>query len=92
MLNIDVVTNELNYELGKKGKVKPLYGVNGIPLSIAPGYPELQKQFNEMGITDIRLHDTYGPLDIDNHYSEEKIAEQIMVNIPEDEKKKQVNS
>jgi xylan 1,4-beta-xylosidase len=83
MINLDVMADQLDINRGHNGKIKAVNGVNGVPVPIAPGFPELQKQFNEMLITDIRLHDTFGPLDIDNYYPTSRTAEQLMPNVPE---------
>ncbi|MCC8421087.1 GH39 family glycosyl hydrolase [Photorhabdus thracensis] len=68
--------------------IKPVHGVNGSPISIAPGYPDLEDQFNEMGIPSIRAHDLYGPGDIDNgtHDDLETSQYQLLLMVPEDKK------
>ncbi|NHB95499.1 GH39 family glycosyl hydrolase [Photorhabdus stackebrandtii] len=68
--------------------IKPVHGVNGSPISIAPGYPDLEDQFNEMGIPFIRAHDLYGPGDIDNGTLDNKDpgSYQLLLMVPEDKK------
>ncbi|MDI2113119.1 hypothetical protein [Commensalibacter nepenthis] len=42
-----------NILLGKNGLLKEVNGINGMPISVAPGFPDLEDQFNQMGITHI---------------------------------------
>lgn len=86
MIDIEIMVDQPAYNIGKHGIIKAVNGVNGSPIPISPGFPNLQKQFNEMEITDLRLHDTYGPLDLDNTYPPGRKVVQLMDNIPEDER------
>lgn len=53
---------------GKSGKLKDINGVNGTPRSIAPGFPDLEDQFNQLGIRHLRFHDNLGFGDLDNYF------------------------
>lgn len=50
------------------GTIRSLQGVSGSPLPVLPGLPTLTDQFRSLGIDLVRLHDTYGPGDIDSHF------------------------
>lgn len=86
MITLDIMANQPVYDVGSQGQLKAINGANGSPIPSAPGFPDLQKQFNELEITDIRLHDTYGPLDIDNYYPTGRTVSQLMANVPENQR------
>lgn len=50
------------------GTIRSLQDVSGSPLPVLPGLPTLADQFRSLGIDLVRLHDTYGPGDIDSHF------------------------
>lgn len=52
-----------------------------------PGYPNLEDQFNELGIADIRMHDCFGIGDIDNGMWRDcqNNQWQLMANVPFDQ-------
>lgn len=52
--------------MDQDGQVKNVAGINGSPISVMPGFPDLKDQFNQMGITDVRLHDMHGVDDLDH--------------------------
>lgn len=88
-VNLDKSTIDSN--AGKNGLLKEVNGVNGSPVSLAPGFPDLEDQFNQMGITYIRLHDNLGIADLDNYYdfsTRGDTQNQIIVNIPDNLKQK----
>ncbi|XAO71103.1 MAG: hypothetical protein AAYR33_08895 [Acetobacteraceae bacterium] len=66
MLSININYNSQDSSKGNNGQLKDVAGVNGSPISVMPGFPDLEDQFNQMGITHIRLHDIYGVGDLDN--------------------------
>ncbi|EML2228127.1 TPA: hypothetical protein U2J82_004890 [Serratia marcescens] len=62
--------------------------VNGTPISLSPGLPDLEDQFSQLGFIDLRAHDWYGVADIDSYYNS-KISGyigQITNNAPENKK------
>ncbi|SFN20321.1 Glycosyl hydrolases family 39 [Izhakiella capsodis] len=75
---------------GNGGLLKEVNGVNGIPVSVAPGFPDLEDQFNQMGITHIRMHDCLGIGDIDNYIQPGNRGnqDQYIPNVPEAERDK----
>lgn len=83
-LGISIYKNRRDTTAGNKGILKEINGVNGVPVSIAPGFPSLEDQFNQMGITHIRLHDTFGIGDIDNYFQPSRYfnQDQLIPNIP----------
>lgn len=66
MLSININYDSQDTSKGSNGQLKDVAGVNGSPISVMPGFPDLEDQFNQMGITHIRLHDIYGVGDLDN--------------------------
>lgn len=75
------------------GKSIFLNQANGTPISLAPGLPDLEQQFAEMGIVDLRTHDWHGVCDIDSCFDTTDInyLDQITNNAP-DNVKKQINN
>ncbi|MBS9437292.1 glycoside hydrolase family 39 [Photorhabdus noenieputensis] len=73
---------------GHYSRLKEVNGVNGVPKSLLPGFPDLDDQFNQMGITHIRLHDGFGIGDMDNYFQADRISDQhqIIINVPEENK------
>lgn len=67
---------------GKSGKLKEINGVNGTPRSIAPGFPDLEDQFNQLGIRHLRFHDNLGFGDLDNYFKPDDDNSQFAPNIP----------
>ncbi|OUI77849.1 glycoside hydrolase family 39, partial [Commensalibacter intestini] len=84
VFSINIIKGSRNSGAGASGILKQVNGVNGIPISIAPGFPDLQDQFNQMGITHIRLHDGFGIGDIDDGFVANRGTNQnqLMVNVP----------
>lgn len=84
MLNVKISANQPDTGLGNNGLLKEVNGVNGTPISIAPGFPDLQDQFNQMGIKHIRLHDVFGVGDLDNYFdaSRQNNQNQLIPNVP----------
>ncbi|MCW7548360.1 glycoside hydrolase family 39 [Photorhabdus sp. APURE] len=78
--------NHRDLSSGHHSLLKEVNGVNGVPKSLMPGFPDLDDQFNQMGITHIRLHDGFGIGDMDNYVHSDRINDQnqIMVNVPEE--------
>ncbi|WP_439271104.1 GH39 family glycosyl hydrolase [Pseudochrobactrum sp. HB0163] len=77
LTNINCFSIENN---ARNVKLRPLHCMNGTPISVLPGFPYLEDEFNEMGIPSIRLHDCFGLCDIDNSFDEKQI-QQILANI-----------
>ncbi|HGJ5875619.1 MAG TPA: hypothetical protein ACHBX0_03450 [Arsenophonus sp.] len=50
------------------GKNFFLKQANGTPISFAPVLPDLEQQFAQMGIVDLRTHDWDELCDIDNYF------------------------
>ncbi len=50
------------------GAIRSLQGVSGAPIPVLPGLPMLTDQFRSLAVDLVRLHDTYGPGDIDSHF------------------------
>lgn len=67
---------------GKNGRIKEVNGVNGTPRSIAPGFPDLEDQFNQLGIRHLRFHDNLGLGDLDNYFDANDSDSQFAPNIP----------
>ncbi|TDB55909.1 GH39 family glycosyl hydrolase [Photorhabdus luminescens] len=80
--------NHRDLSAGHHSLLKEVNGVNGVPKSLMPGFPDLDDQFNQMGITHIRLHDGFGIGDMDNYFQEDRVSDrnQIIVNVPEENK------
>lgn len=74
--SINITKGSRNTSAGTNGVLKAVNGANGIPISIAPGFPDLQDQFNQMGITHIRLHDCFGVADIDDGFVANRLSNQ----------------
>lgn len=87
MLPIDINFAAQNTSIGREGQVKDVAGVNGSPISVMPGFPDLEDQFNQMGITDVRLHDIYGVGDLDNGMIAGRRGnnDQMIFNVPPDQ-------
>lgn len=71
---------------GKYGIIKEVNGVNGTPRSIAPGFPDLEDQFNQLGFKHLRFHDNLGFGDLDNYFLENDTDSQFAPNIPDNTK------
>ncbi|HGJ5856908.1 hypothetical protein [Arsenophonus nasoniae] len=54
---IPTTKNSHGVEKRAIGKSIFLNQANGTPISLAPGLPNLEQQFAEMGIVDLRTHD-----------------------------------
>lgn len=80
IFNFDKST--VNKLSGDNGKLRDVNGVNGSPRSIAPGFPDLHEQFNQMGIRHIRFHDNLGIGDIDNYLIHNDSGSQLKPTIP----------
>ncbi|WP_036772505.1 GH39 family glycosyl hydrolase [Photorhabdus australis] len=80
--------NNRDLSAGHQSLLKEVNGLNGVPKSLMPGFPDLDDQFNQMGITHIRLHDGFGIGDMDNYVHADRVNDnnQIMVNVPEENK------
>lgn len=72
----------VNTKIGFQGILKDINGVNGSPISIAPGFPDLEDQMNQMGIVHIRCHDNLGYGDLDNYFVANDPDSQFLPNIP----------
>lgn len=46
------------------GEIKPLLGVNAGPYQVAEATTDVQVQFRDIGVSMVRTHDFYGPLDM----------------------------
>lgn len=86
MQKININADAPASDQGRNGQVKDINGVNGTPISFMPGFPELQDQFNQMGISHIRFHDIFGPGDIDNNVSPSALKGQLIISVPEGQK------
>ncbi|SFN20373.1 Glycosyl hydrolases family 39 [Izhakiella capsodis] len=80
LISFDTLTVDSN--AGKQGKLKEINGVNGTPKSIAPGLPNLDNEFNQLGIRYLRFHDNLGIGDLDNYFVENDQGSQFIPNIP----------
>lgn len=80
--------SQLDTNAGNNTLLKPVHGVNGSPKSLAPGFPDLDDQFNQMGITYIRMHDGYGVGDLDNRHQPNRTnnQDQFILNVPDNQK------
>ncbi|MDI2112196.1 GH39 family glycosyl hydrolase [Commensalibacter nepenthis] len=87
---VNINKSKINTSAGKGGKIKDVGGVNGSPISVAPGFPDLEDQFNQMGITHVRLHDIFGIGDIDDGFVANRLSNQnqLMLNVPRDSQEK----
>lgn len=52
------------------GEVKPLLGVNAGPYRVGDATQHVQEQYRDVGVTEVRTHDFYGPLDMHVLYDE----------------------
>ncbi|UYH50759.1 glycoside hydrolase family 39 [Candidatus Kirkpatrickella diaphorinae] len=86
MQQISINANQPAFGQGKNGQVKDINGVNGAPISFMPGYPDLQDQFNQLGISHVRFHDIFGPGDIEDVVFPLQITSQLMIAVPIPEK------
>ncbi|EHD13882.1 hypothetical protein CIN_12410 [Commensalibacter intestini A911] len=84
VFSINITKGSRNSGAGASGILKQVNGVNGMPIAIAPGFPDLQDQFNQMGITHIRLHDCFGVADIDDGFVANRSSNQnqLIPNVP----------
>ncbi|ETS33045.1 glycoside hydrolase family 39 [Photorhabdus temperata] len=80
--------NHRDLSAGHHSLLKEVNGLNGVPKSLAPGFPDLDDQFNQMGITHIRLHDGFGIGDMDNYFQVDRLSDQsqMIINVPEENK------
>ncbi|WP_350307231.1 GH39 family glycosyl hydrolase [Photorhabdus viridis] len=78
--------NYRDLSAGHSSLLKEVNGVNGLPKSLAPGFPDLDDQFNQMGIKHLRLHDGFGIGDMDNYFQVDRKnnQNQMIVNVPEE--------
>lgn len=84
MLKIQINPNAPLSVNESKSKAKQINGVNGVPISIMPGYPDLQNQFQQLGFIHIRMHDIYGVCDIEPFFDADRAANtnQLLPNVP----------
>lgn len=84
MLSLKINYDSQDLSKGNNGKLKDVAGVIGSPISIMPGFHDLEDQFNQMGITDIRMHDLFGVGDIDNGFPAGRLGngDQMIPNVP----------
>lgn len=61
--------NDHGVQLRPISKDTFLNQVNGTPVSLSPGLPDLEDQFSQLGFIDLRAHDWYGVADIDSYYN-----------------------
>lgn len=85
MLSVNIDYNGQDSNKGNNGQLKDVAGLNGSPISVMPGFPDLEDQFNQMGITHIRLHDIYGVGDLDNGATPgaQNNNDQMIPNVPQ---------
>ncbi|EQB97867.1 GH39 family glycosyl hydrolase [Photorhabdus temperata] len=78
--------NHRDLSAGHNSLLKEVNGVNGLPKSLAPGFPDLDDQFNQMGIKHLRIHDCFGIGDMDNYFQADRKnnQNQIIVNAEEE--------
>lgn len=88
MQKISIDANASYTNLGKNGKIKDVNGVNGYPISFMPGFPDLQDQFNQIGVSHIRLHDIFGPGDLENSAATDNLGSQLLIAVPDEQKKR----
>lgn len=88
MQQINIDANVTDKNLGRNGLIKDINGVNGTPISFMPGFPDLQDQFNQLGVSHVRLHDIFGPGDIENDASTTDTSSQLLLAVPSSEKKR----
>ncbi|XAO70828.1 MAG: hypothetical protein AAYR33_07230 [Acetobacteraceae bacterium] len=69
MQQITIDENVSDKNLGRNGLIKEINGVNGTPIYFIPGFPDLQDQFNQIGVSHVRFHDIFGPGDLENSAS-----------------------
>ncbi|MGV8001307.1 glycoside hydrolase family 39 [Photorhabdus temperata subsp. temperata] len=78
--------NRRDLSAGHNSLLKEVNGVNGLPKSLAPGFPDLDDQFNQMGVKHLRIHDCFGIGDMDNYFQADRKnnQNQIIVNAEEE--------
>lgn len=60
----------LSVDAGKTiGRIRSFQGVNGSPLPVMPGLPNLVQQYRDLRIDQVRTHDLMGPTEIDSRYT-----------------------
>ncbi|NEG64483.1 glycoside hydrolase family 39 [Pantoea agglomerans] len=74
--------SQRDYSAGHSSQLKEINGVNGTPRSIAPGFPDLEDQFNQLGLKHLRFHDNLGFGDLDNYFRADDTESQFAPNIP----------
>src|ERR1700729_1696551 len=50
------------------GEIRSFQGMNGTPSPVMDGLPNLVRQYNELGVDQVRTHDVMGPTEIDSKF------------------------
>lgn len=68
--------------------LKMLNGMNGVPVSLAPGFPDVTDSVESLGIQDFRIHDLLGAGDIDTGFDPARndALFQLLPTVPDTEK------
>ncbi|XAO70832.1 MAG: hypothetical protein AAYR33_07250 [Acetobacteraceae bacterium] len=74
-------------------QIKQINGMNGSPISVMPGFPDLQDQFRQLGFIHIRIHDIYGVCDIEPYFDANRAANtnQLLPNVLQDQQDRAKN-
>ena len=60
------------------GTIRSFQGVNGGPAPLMPGLADVRRQYRDIGIDMVRVHDFFGPADIDARWPDpDRIARTI---------------
>jgi xylan 1,4-beta-xylosidase len=60
----------VSVDAGKEaGRIRSLQGVNGSPLPVMAGLPNLVEPYRDLRIDQVRTHDLMGPTEIDSRYA-----------------------
>ncbi len=71
---------DLQVDVGKiAGNIHSFQGLNGAPLPVMAGLPNLVRQYRDLRISQVRTHDLMGPADIDSKfvYTNEELTDLI---------------
>lgn len=66
-----------------------IHGANGCSKKLLPGFPDLDDQFNAMGVVDIRTHDWFGVCDLDGKIDPANIVQPVFASSSGDKSKAQ---
>ena len=54
------------------GTIRSFQGLNGPPTPVMAGLPNLEQQYKELRVNQVRTHDFMGPTELDSKFEEDK--------------------